>query len=213
MPRAKATTTNAPVATTALGKKLQDEFADFPDIALLERRLEHPDDPGSTPIFLKDDPQPSCDEIQHFAKAKGKGVCPICRVAFRRWKVRSINSAMPNRLHGVIHNKRYIKVRKDELADPDQIADLVQNGLDEFARRGEGGKIVLVKMPFMAYAAIKLRELDARMRRDRNPQKMKSDLADAAGSALGDEAGETISKMQAEFSRPSSTIQDELNRD
>lgn len=210
MPKAKATTTVAP--TTALGKKLQDEFADFPDIALLERRLEHPEDPGSQPIYLKDDPKPSCDEVQHFAKAKGKSLCPICRVPFRRWKVRSVNSAMPNRLHGIIHTKRYVKVRKDELADPDQIADLVA-GVDEFARRGEGGKIVLVKIPFMAYAAIKLRELDARMRRDRNPQNMKSDLADAAGSALGDEAGDSISKMQAEFSRPSSTIQDELNRD
>lgn len=202
--------TKAPIVSVS--DDMREAFKDYPDVALLERRLEHPDDPGSVPIYLKDDPRPSCDEVQHFAKARGKGSCPVCAVPFRRWKIRSVNSAMPNRLHGILHHKRYVKVRKDELMDPDLIPDLAA-GTDEFVRRGEGGKIVVVKMPFPYYAAIKLRELAQRQERMSNAQKVKSDLADDAGSALGDEAGDSISKMSADFSRPRSTVQDELTGD
>lgn len=205
---ARTKTPTAPVRQT-IAEQIHDEFADFPNVAVLERRLEHPGDPGSAPIYLLGETQPSCGEIQHFAKSKGKDVCVVCRVPFRRWYIRSINAGMPNRLHAVTYTKGYVKVLRSELADPDQISDL-QAGLDEVARRGDGGKIVLAKIPFKAYAAIKLRELELRQSRERNAKKQQAELADAAGQALGDEAGDSISKMQATFSRTASTIQDEL---
>lgn len=211
MPR-KAVAVKPEPPPVVSGLNLGDEFADFPNIAVLERRLESPGDAGSEPIYLKDDPRPSCAEIQHFAKARGKSTCPVCRTPFRKWYVRSINAGVPHRLHHVTYSKGYVKVTIDELADKDQVSDLQPSGLDNVARRGDGGKIVLVKMPFMAYAKIKLRESSIRHDRMHSATRQKDELADAAGHAMGDEAGQTISRMRAEFTRPHSTVQDELTR-
>src|SRR5581483_8878422 len=189
-----------------------DDFADFPNVAVLERRLEHPDDPGSQPIYLKDDPRPACDELAHAWRAMSKTLCPVCKVPFRKWKIRTINAGMPNRLHSITHHKGYVKVMLDELADREQLADLAST-TDQTVRRGENGKLVVVNMPFKAYALIKRKEYEQRKSREQSASAIKSDLADQAGQSLGDEAGETIHRKfvgTVEASR--STIQDEMTR-
>lgn len=204
MPR---TTKPAPPKKDAL-----NDFSDYPNVSVLERRLENPDDPGTLPIYLTDDPRPSCGEIQHYEASKHGAKCLRCKVPFRRWYVRWINSSVPNRLHAIVHNKGYVKVAKSELVDVDQIADLAPS-LDDTVRKGERQQIVLVKIPFRAYAEIKRKEREKRSSRERNAKQVREDLADAAGASLGDEAGDTVSKFVTEFSRPTSTVESEMNDD
>lgn len=185
------------------------EFADYPQIAILERRMESPDDPGTQPILLKDDPTPSCAELQHYAQSKGNRICVRCKVPFRKWYTRWINATVPNRLHGVEYNKGYVKVFVDELRNKDQVSDLAAT-LDQTVRRGEKGSGVLVKIPFPLYCEIKLKELGRRLARDKSAKLMRDDLADATGAALGDEAGDSVSKFVTEYKRPKSTVQEEL---
>lgn len=198
-------------ATAAASKTLAftDQFKDFPNAHILERRLQNPDDPGTQPIYLRDDPRPACAEVQHFLKSGGKARCVVCKLPFRRWYLRWINSQVPNRLHSITFTKGYVKVMKDELADADQISDLAAT-VDQTVRRGEKGQGVLVKIPFAAYCQIKQAELARRDARDKSAKKVREDLADAIGSSLGDEAGESVSNMVAEFRRPRSTVQEEM---
>lgn len=207
---ATATTKPKPAAKKKGGAL--EGFEDYPNVGVLERRLEHPEDPGSTPIYLSDEKRPSCGELSHVARSKGAAKCVICKTPFRRWYLRWINSSVPNRLHGIVFHKAYVKVTKDELVDVDQIADLAPS-VDQTVRKGEKGQIVLVKIPFLAYAAIKAKERDRRSSRERSAKKVREDLADAAGASLGDEAGDSVSKMVTEFSRPASTAEAEMAED
>jgi hypothetical protein len=205
MAKAK-TTPAAPKAGTL------DDFSDYPNVAVLERRMENPEDPGSMPIFLKDEPRPSCGELQHFARSNGAALCVRCKTPFRRWYVRWINSSVPNRLHAIVHNKAYVKVMKSELVDVDQISDLAPS-VDDTVRKGEKGQIVLVKIPFRAYAAIKAKERERRGSRERSAKHVRDDLAESIGAQMGDEAGDAVSKFTTEFSRPASTVASEMAED
>jgi hypothetical protein len=160
---AKAATTN---------DALLAEFADFPGIDIIERRLENPDLPGSLPIRLKDEPSESQDP--HGKK--------------RRWYLRWINAGIPSRFHTITQGRGYVPVVWDELVSRDDIADRFE-GAGTQVRRGDRGQEVLVKMPMPLYLAVKRREREKALERLRSSKSIKDDVAQAAASEYGDEAG------------------------
>jgi hypothetical protein len=102
-------------------------------------------------------------------------------------------------------------VRIEELQNPESVLGASESK-DGIVRRGDRGQEVLVKMPLELYTAIKARQQDLRNRRFRNAQAVKSDLANAAGQSLGDEAGETIQNdFQLTLKHHRSTLGDELD--
>lgn len=127
------------------GLKVSDEalleaFKTFENIEVAERRLTDPTLPNTLPIRLKDEPQEHEDP----------------RGVRRKWYLRWINLAMPNRHHIAQQSLGYAPVKWDEL----QTADVVSNPFkgDEFVRRSEGGKEALMKMPMALYRRIKAKQ-------------------------------------------------------
>ena len=163
----------APVATDDVS--LLEKYKDFKGIAVLERRLESPDLPGTLAIRLKDEPT-------HLVDPQGKK---------RTWYLRWINGGEAGRFSQVTDLLGYVPVRIDELQNPESVLGASESK-DGIVRRGDRGQEVLVKMPLELYTAIKARQQDLRERRFHNAAAVKSDLANAAGQSLGDEAGETV---------------------
>lgn len=185
-------------AAEGVDAKLLEEFKDFKGIAVLQRRLQDPDLPGSVAIRLKDEPS-------YLADPHGKK---------RRWYVRWINAAEAGRFSQITDVMGYVAVRVDEL----QNAEGVMGGLeskDGKVRRGDRGGEVLVKMPLKLYTAIKQRQQEARQKRSRNAKLVREDLANAAGQQLGSEAGDTVhDEFSVEIKRGKrTTIGDELGID
>lgn len=167
----RSTATAAATADTALLEK----YKGFKGIAVLERRLNNPDLPGSLPIRLKDEPT-------YVQDPHGKR---------RLWYLRWINGGEAGRFSQVTDAMGYVPVRVDELQNQESVIGLAESK-DGIVRRGDKGQEVLVKMPLELYTAIKSRQQDARHRRSRNAKLVKEDLANAAGRSLGSEAGDTI---------------------
>jgi hypothetical protein len=171
---AAPTKKTAPKAKPAkdVNAALLEEFADFPGIEIVERRLENPDMPGSLPIRLKDEPTEAQDP--HSKK--------------RRWYLRWINASIPSRFHTVTQGRGYVPVLWDELVSRDDIADRFE-GAGAQVRRGDRGQEVLVKMPYPLYLAVKRREREKALERLRSGKKVKDDVAQATATEYGDEAG------------------------
>lgn len=170
---AKRTPVTAQTAT--LDADLLEQFKDFPGIKVVERRLTHPDLPGSVPIRLRDEPTYVQDP---------QGVRRI-------WYLRWINAAEAGRFSLVTDTMGYVPVRVEELQNPEAVMGLSESK-DGLVRRGDRGQEVLVKMPLKLYTAIKQRQQDARQRRARNAKLVKEDLANIAGRQLGSQAGDMV---------------------
>lgn len=173
MPRtAKVRATDAAPGVNAA---LLEKYKDFGGIQVLERRLESPDLPGSVAIRLK-------DEKTYLEDPQGKK---------RKWYLRWINGGEAGRFSQVTDVMGYVPVRVDELQNAEAVMGTAESK-DGIVRRGDHGREVLVKMPLELYTAVKAKQQEHRTRRSRNAKAVREDLANAAGSALGSEAGDTI---------------------
>lgn len=182
------------VATSA-DVALLEKYKDFKGIKVLERRLDHPDLPGSLPIRLNDEPE-------YIQDPEGKR---------RKWYLRWINGGEAGRFSQVTDAMGYVPVYRDELQNQDSVLGLAESK-DGIVKRGDKGQEVLVKMPLELYNAIKSRQQQARTRRSRNAKLMKEDLANAAGRSLNSEAGDFVhDDMSLEVKRGRrTTLGDEL---
>lgn len=216
MPRTKQTTETAkkippPANLSALLKK----FEGMPDVNLtaLNQQLMKPGDPGSLPILLKGEDPNACVDSSHQWAAKESDIkCRQCRKPLRQWHVRYCNTAIEGQW-ARIKARGYVPVRISELSDADDISDLVRGKEDDYVRRGDTGKEVLMKRPFSIHFAIKHKEHAIRAAANSSKAQLKSDLAEAAGKDLGDEAGQAIHNGGIQFEsirRSQTTIGDEM---
>jgi hypothetical protein len=169
-----------------------DRFKDFPAINVLTRRFNDPSDPGSAPILLKDEAPDACTNTDHQTRLKpGATTCHLCRRPARKWYVRYFNLAMEGR-NSQMREKGYVPVELKELQSSDDVSDLFRSKDDTFVRRGDRGQELLAKTPLEALLYVKRLQRDRRMADSISAKQLRSDLAEAAGAELGDEAGQTI---------------------
>ena len=168
MPRPKKETTT-PKAS------ILEKYKDFEGIGVIERRMTHPELPGSLPIRLKGEPS-------HVQDPHGKK---------RAWCLRWINGTIDGRTSMITDSYGYVPVKWEELQNPQAVSGLSAN-TDGIVRRGDKGQEWLAKMPLDLYNEIKSRQRSAREKRTRNAKMVKEDLANAAGGQLGAEAGDTV---------------------
>lgn len=191
---------------------LLERFKDYPAIEVITRRFNDPTDPGSLPILLKDEDAHCCTDTGHQdLLPSGATVCPIralipdeinkprrtgprCGKPVRVWYVRWVNVTWEGRW-AAIKAKGYVPVEIADLKDEQDVADLVrqpESGGQLYVRRGDRGQEILCKMPLELFTYIKRQQRDAYAKRNNSKKAMVSDLAEAAGAELGDEAGQTI---------------------
>lgn len=193
MPRGVRRTPPMPAELTK--DTLRDAFADFPAIDLLERRFLNPQDPGSLPILLKDDPPDACINSEHQNLVKPHQThCQRCKRPVRKWFVYWGNTAKQGR-YSQLMAKAYVPVEVKELRDEMDIADLVKQKDDQarvFVRRGDRGQEILMKQPLAAWNLIKAKARAQKAAKQASPIKRREALAEAAATELGSEAAERI---------------------
>src|SRR5580765_808220 len=165
-----------PLATPAALAQLRKDFADFPFIETLERRLLNPEVPGTLPIRLVDEP------AEHEDPAGKK----------RRWHLRWINTAIPGRYQHITQGRGYAPVLWDELRNRDDIADKFEAASE--VRRGDRGVDMLVKMPLPYFKLVTRAEREAALRRAKSTATQKDDLAQTLGTNFGPEAAAAAGK-------------------
>src|SRR5438094_3352983 len=171
---------------------LLERFKDFPGIDVISRRFQNPNDPGSLPILLKDEDPNVCTSSDHQHQLRsGATTCHQCRKPARKWYVRYFNLTQEGR-HAQMRAKGFIPVEISDLQDADDVADLFRSDKDRYVRRGDRGQELLAKMPLELWNEIKRRQRDQRMADSIDARKLRDDLAEAAGTELGDEAGQDI---------------------
>lgn len=209
MPKKTARATETAIPTSV--EELKAKFAEFPNLDVLERRMLDPNDPGSLPIMLADEPNPSCGDIGHAMQAKKfASKCPVCRVPFRDWYIRWANTAEQERW-STIRNRGYVKVLVKELRDRDDVAGMGDRATEDPVTRGDKRQEVLVKMPFPYYIEIK-REREAQMRAKQTLTGVRQDLVASAGREFGDQAASEIGRdiQVEEVLRHQTTLGEEL---
>lgn len=162
--------------------KLTDEdlveaFKDFENIAVAERRLDDPNLPGSLPIRLKDEPQEHEDP----------------RGTRRRWYLRWINLAMPNRHHIAQQSLGYAPVKWDELQNVNAVVNPFKGSDD--VRRGDGGKEALMKMPMALYKRIKAKQHEKHARTMTGRALKDQAIAAAHARGLNPEEAEEVGEI------------------
>lgn len=188
--RVARTTEGAPAS-------ILEKYKDFEGIAVIERRLKHPDLPGSLPIRLTDEPA-------YVEDPTGKK---------RKWYLRWINGSLEGRTSQVVDGMGYVPVKIAELRNAEGVTGLAKSD-DGVVRRGDRGQEWLAKMPLEIYTAIKRAQQEQRDKRNRNAKLLKEDLANAAGSALGSEAGDMIhDEFDVSVTRHKSTYGQEFGED
>lgn len=178
---------------------LLERFKGYPAIDVLERRMLDPNDPGSLPILLSDESPDACVNSDHqFRMKEAATTCHLCKKPTRKWMVRWVNTGIEGRW-GQIKSKGYIRVEVDELKDSNDVSDLVRQKEDGgamsgkvFVRRGDRGGEILCKMPLEVYNYLKRAQRESLKTRSNSKKALREDLAESAGAALGDEAGQTI---------------------
>jgi len=171
-PKPPTTSSGEPLATPSALAQLRKQFADFPAIETLERRLLNPEVPGTLPIRLIDEP------AQHEDPSGKK----------RRWHLRWVNTAIPGRYQHITQGRGYVPVEWDELRSRDDIADRFEGARE--VRRGDRGVDVLVKMPLAYFKLLKRAERDQALRRGRSKTAQKEELQATLGRHFGPEAAE-----------------------
>ena len=203
---------NPAVQNAVTAEDLIAKFADFPAIDVLSRRFNDPNDPGSLPILLRDEDPACCVNSDHQNRMKQDvTICHLCKRPNRIWYVRFTNTSQEGRW-AQIRSKGYVPVNITELRDEQDVADLVKGTGDQYVRRGDRGQEILVKMPMLIYNHIKSLQRAERKTRSLSVKQLKADLAEAAGTELGDEAGSMIHNggiMVESFKRTKTTLQEE----
>lgn len=207
-------------------ESLAARFKDFPAIDVLTRRFLDPNEPGSLPILLKDEPSGACTNTDHqLALVAGKRACQArdkqtgrrCGLPMRTWHLHYCNGAIEGRW-AQMKAKGYIPVQVADLRDQEDVSDLVKQKEESgeiYVRRGDRGKEILMKQPLEAYVYIKRKQADARTAQLKSKKALRDELAERAGAELGDEAGETIYRggIQVESMSRSKTTLGEEARD
>lgn len=192
----------APPKTLPTNKEeLKKFFKDYPEYKIWERRLADPNDPGTLPILLRDDPEKCCGDLGHALKAKSFAkICPVCvhpdsgkrNLPFRRWYVRWGNLGEQERW-STLKSRGYIKTFVKDLRDADEISGLTDAKPEDLVTRGDRRSEVLVRKPFGFFVEEKREQ--ARLRKARmTPKRLKADVVENASSKFGDEAAESIHK-------------------
>ncbi len=188
-PKPRQTTT----LTTA--EDLRERFKDFPAIDVAVRRFSDPNDPGSLPILLKDEPDGCCLNTDHQRRLKaGATRCHLCKLPARIWHIHTCNTAIEGRW-AVMKSKGYVPVLVSELKDAEDVSDLFRQAEDNgevYVRRGDRGKEITMKQPLEIYNYIKRLQADQRKQQMSSKKALNDELAERAGAELGDEAGTMI---------------------
>jgi hypothetical protein len=156
---------------------LLDAFKDFENIAVAERRLTDPALPNALPIRLKDEPEEHEDP----------------RGTRRKWYLRWINLAMPNRHHIAQQSLGYAPVRWEDLQNIDAVSN--PHKATEFVRRSEGGKEALMKMPMALYRRIKAKQHEQHKRTMTGKALRDSAVAAAHARGLSPEDSDNIGEV------------------
>lgn len=190
---AKAVVKKAPVGASvdALLDRMKALLPHMPS-EVISRRLENPNDPGSLPIFLKDEDPNACVNSDHMWRLKaGATTCHLCSRPARKWVVRWFNLAQEGR-NAQMRAKLYTQVEVAELREADDIADIYRSKDDTYVRRGDKGQEILCKQPLELFSLIKRKQRDLRNSQANSRAHLRATLADAAGTELGDEMGSMI---------------------
>lgn len=194
---------------------LAERFKDFAAIDILSRQMANPTDPGSLPILLKDESADACVNSEHMNRIReGATKCHLCKKPVRKWYVRWANFGQENRA-SQMRAKGYVAVEIKEMQDTDDVADLFRSDKDLFVRRGDRGQEILVKRPLEVHNFIKAKQRQKWNANATSAKKMRSDLSEAAGRELGDEAGQSIhdGEIQVEVTRRRGTLGGETKVD
>lgn len=174
---------------------LMERFKDYPAIDVVSRRLLDPNDPGSLPILLKDEAPQSCTNTDHQRVLRpGATKCHLCKLPARRWHVHYCNGDIPGRW-SQMKAKGYLPVQVQELADKEDVADLVKQPEDNgavYVRRGDRGREILMKIPLEIYTHVKTLQANRLRASMKNKAALRAELAERAGTELGSEAGEYV---------------------
>ncbi len=200
MPRRKVQTSGpapkaARVAAPTNREALLERFKDYAAIDVITRRFNDPNDPGSLPILLKDEPENACVNSDHQHRLKENAtVCHLCKQPARKYVVRWVNTSIEGRW-GQIKSKGYVPVEVTELRDEQDVSDLVrqkESSGSVYVRRGDRGAEVLCKIPLELHNYIKRAQRAARAVQNNSKKRQQDELAESAGAELGDEAGQMI---------------------
>lgn len=110
-----------------------------------------------------------------------------------KWHVRWINTSVPGRWATVVHQRGYIPVRVEEIADPRSVIGLHRSP-EGYAVRGDRGQEVLVRMPLEFFERIKRTEAERRLRKQSSSTAQKEQLQNALASKFGGEAAEKLTE-------------------
>lgn len=152
---------------------LSEEFADWPELSVLERRLAEPNIETSAPILFKDE-----SSLQ-------RGQTP-------RWYKRWIDTWVPSRLQQLTQKGGYRKATWDLLHDKSEIGDRDETTHDGVVRRGDKGRYVLVYMPYPYYDQIKRAQAIQRTRREQQNMSGVAASEVAATPAFGDRGADIL---------------------
>ncbi len=192
--KTKTVTKTRDLPTTPVAD-LMERFKDYPAIDVVSRRLLDPNDPGSLPILLKDEAARSCVNTDHQRVLKpGATKCHLCKLPARIWHVHYCNSDIPGRW-STMKAKGYLPVQVSELADQEDVADLVKQKEESgamYVRRGDRGREILMKIPLEIYTHVKTTQANRLRASMKNPKALRAELAERAGQDLGSQAGDYI---------------------
>jgi hypothetical protein len=200
--------------------ELLERFKDYPAIEAITRRFNDPNDPGSQPILLKDEPANACINSDHMNKLReNAATCHLCKKPARAWVVRWVNTLIEGRW-AQIKGKGYVPVEVKDLKDQQDVSDLVRQKDEEtgaiYVRRGDRGAEVLCKMPLELYNYLKRAQRATVAARNNSKKAVADDLAESAGAELGDQAGQFIHdggvKVES-MTRTTRTLAEELADD
>lgn len=166
-------------------QSLREQFADWPDIDTLERRLQDPHLESSAPVKFT-------DEVHLPKGAKPKW--------YKRW----IDTHIPSRLQILTQpgGGGYRKATWDLIANRSEIADRDETNHDNVVRRGDKGRYVLIYMPFVYWERIKTQQAIKRNEKERAGM---AGIAAAQASApgklggLGDASGAAAEQIESGF--------------
>ena len=159
-------------------EEMTEAFKDFSNIDVASRRLLDPSLPSQLPIRLKDEP------LEHEDP----------RGTRRKWYLRWINTAMPNRHHIAQQSLGYAPVKWDELQNVDVVSNPFKGAGDE-VRRSEAGKEALMKMPMALYKRIKAKQHEKHQRTMTGRALKDAAVSAAHARGLSPEAGDEIGEI------------------
>ncbi len=213
-PPKKAPKPLPPMGSDDFAAALKERFGEYPDVNVdsLLMRLNNPGRPGSAPILLKGESPDCCVNTDHQRKLKPRDTaCRFCKRPARLWFTYWTNTAIEGKW-SMMKALKYVPVHVPELLDSQDVADMVKNTADDYVRRGDTGKEILMKQPLIAYHRIKAEQRALEMHKQRSASSRRATMAEDVGRELGDRAGSMIERGEIrvdEFREEQTTIGEE----